>query len=99
MTFGLFWENGYDALRALDDNNDGDVSGSELNDLAIWRDLNRNGISERGEVQPVGAWGIVRLSWRCDWIDDGNAVATALRGVTLRDGATRPTYDVLVYRR
>lgn len=99
MTFGLFWENGYAALRALDDDGDGEVSGSELDGLAIWRDVNRNGISEGAEVQPAGRWGIVRLSWRSDWVDDGTAIAIAPAGVTFRDGTTRPTYDVLLSRR
>ena len=29
MTFWLFWENGYHALRALDDNDDGVLRGAE----------------------------------------------------------------------
>ena len=51
VTFWLFWNNGYDALAALDDNGDGELRDAELSKLAIWRDANQNGVSERGEVQ------------------------------------------------
>jgi len=54
VTFWMFWENGYNALSALDDNRDGLLAGKELEGLAIWQDLNHNGISDRGEVKPLG---------------------------------------------
>ena len=57
VTFWLFWHNGYEALRSLDDNGDGAVSGRELQGLAIWRDENANGVSEPGEVRPATSWG------------------------------------------
>src|SRR6188508_2586402 len=41
VTFWLFWDTGYDALRALDDDGDGRLRGDELVGLAIWRDVNR----------------------------------------------------------
>ena len=62
VTFCLFWENGYQALDALDDNRDGPLSGVELEDLGIWQDANMNGISESGEVKPVAEWGIVSIA-------------------------------------
>jgi hypothetical protein len=58
----LFWSNGYEALRALDDNGDGELRGAELRKLAIWRDRNQNGVSEKGEVSPLTAHGIAALS-------------------------------------
>jgi hypothetical protein len=54
----LFWSNGYEALRALDDNGDGELRGAELWKLAIWRGRNQNGVSEKGEVSPLTAHGI-----------------------------------------
>jgi len=46
VTFWLFWENGYQAMRALDDNVDGELSGAELQHLAVWHDRDRDGVSE-----------------------------------------------------
>ena len=62
VTFWLFWRNGYDALRALDDDGDGRIAGAELAGLALWHDRNADGVSDRGEVRPVSEWGIVSLS-------------------------------------
>ena len=50
VTFWMFWENGYQALAALDDDGDGMLTGRELKGLAIWQDLNGNGVCERGDV-------------------------------------------------
>jgi hypothetical protein len=98
VTFWLFWENGYHALRSLDDNGDGALEGKELEGLALWRDANSNGLSEQDEVKPLGEWGIVALSWRHEKSATNPAyVATSPKGVTFEDGRTRPTYDVLLY--
>jgi hypothetical protein len=97
VTFWLFWDNGYAPLRALDDNRDGSLSGTELDGLAVWRDANRNGVSEPLEVQSLDRLGIVRLRWQFRWLDDPDALAMASDGVEFRDGTTRPTYDVLLY--
>ncbi|HZV35869.1 MAG TPA: hypothetical protein VFB72_14935, partial [Verrucomicrobiae bacterium] len=53
VTFWIFWRNGYDALRALDDNGDGVLSGDELRGISVWEDSNGNGICEPGEVRPI----------------------------------------------
>jgi tetratricopeptide (TPR) repeat protein len=98
VTFWLFWENGYRALRALDDNGDRRLTGTELTSLAIWRDGNRNGLSEPGEVQPVAAWGIVSLS--CEYEIDAthpDEIPFSPRGVTFGDGSSRPTFDVILH--
>ena len=62
VTFWMFWRQGYDALRSLDDDGDGQIAGPELRGLALWHDRNANGRSDPGEVRPVGEWGIVSLS-------------------------------------
>ena len=67
VTWWLFWKNGYEPLRARDDNADGRIAGKELDGLAIWRDANTNGVSEPGEVRPVVEWRIVSLSWRFEF--------------------------------
>src|SRR5262249_50699099 len=53
VTFWMFWDNGYHALRALDSNDDGVLTGPELDGLAIWIDANGNGICEPGEVRTL----------------------------------------------
>ena len=97
VTFWLFWNNGYDALRSLDDDGSGVLQNGELRHLAIWRDANSNGRSEVGEVQPVAVYGITSLS--CDYVEgDGTRIAAfATRGATLADGRTRATYDVILH--
>ena len=57
----MFFENGYQALAALDDDGDGYLTGKELEGLAVWRDKNGNGICDAGEVVPVGQLGIVGI--------------------------------------
>jgi tetratricopeptide (TPR) repeat protein len=96
VTFWLFWSNGYDAMRALDDNGDGELANGELQDLALWHDRNANGSSEPGEVRPLSAYGIVALS--CDYIEgDGSRFAAlSSHGVRFASGRTRPTYDVIL---
>jgi hypothetical protein len=97
VTFWLFWENGYDALRSLDDDGDGSLAGSELAGLALWHDRNGNAQSERGEVRPVEDWGIASLS--CKYAYDErhpDEIAVSASGVTFRDGTSRPTYDLVL---
>jgi tetratricopeptide (TPR) repeat protein len=98
VTFWMFWENGYQALAALDDDRDGMLAGKELEGLAIWQDLNRNGICERGEVKPLAEWGIVAVS--CGYVTDmkrPDRIAYSPRGVFFRDGSNRPTYDIILH--
>lgn len=98
VTFWMFWENGYQALGALDDDRDGMLAGKELEGLAIWQDLNRNGISDRGEVKPLAEWGIVAVS--CGYVTDmkhPDRIAYSPRGVFFRDGSNRPTYDIILH--
>jgi tetratricopeptide (TPR) repeat protein len=100
VTFWMFWSTGYDALRALDDDGDGVLRGDELRDLAIWNDANGNGISDAGEVLPVEQWGIVSISCAQEIEAESDFyVASSARGVTFTDGATRPTYDLLLQKR
>jgi hypothetical protein len=100
VTFWMFWDNGYEALAALDDDRDGVLTGRELEGLAIWQDRNGNGVCDAGEVRPLAAWGIVAVSCRCRRDpDDPSRMAYAPQGVRFRDGSTRPTYDLILRRR
>ena len=94
VTFWIFWANGYQALSALDDNGDGVLTGAELSGLALWFDRNGNGISEPGEVIPVGSLGITAIGCSCRTNAAGlpwNPV-----GVILTNGTARATYDWMV---
>jgi tetratricopeptide (TPR) repeat protein len=97
VTFWLFWSNGYEALRALDDNGDGELNDRELQHLAVWQDNDRDGISDPGEVRSLAEHGIVSLS--CSFVpgDGIRVAASSPTGVRFADGHTRATYDVLLY--
>ena len=98
VTFWLFWENGYQALATLDDNADGQLTGTELRYLALWRDANTNGISEPGEVTPVSAAGIVALSCKYTATNRStNFRAMSPSGVKFKDGTIRRTYDIILH--
>jgi len=96
VTFWLFWPTGYEALRALDDDGDGELRGKELAGLAVWRDFNQNGLSEAGEVEPLSSLGIVALSCSYRRAASRELAAFSPRGVTFQDGATRPSYDLVL---
>lgn len=97
VTFWMFWEHGYAALSALDDDRDGRLTGVELRGLALWRDANGNGVADAGEVQPITDAGIVAVSCRHER-DESHAdrIAFSRAGVTFRDGRTRPTFDLVL---
>lgn len=92
-TFLLFNADGYDALSLLDDNANGIVSGKELSGLALWRDLNANGVSELGEVKPVAEYGITAFSTKHQSHPSG--IPFSPQGVTLGEGNHCPSYDVI----
>jgi tetratricopeptide (TPR) repeat protein len=95
--FWLFWDNGYQALASLDDDHDGVLTGKELAGLALWQDANGNGLSEPGEVRPLSSHGIVGLSCRLEReAGHPDRIWFSPRGVTLRDGRTRPSYDIIL---
>jgi len=90
-TWSVFWNDGFEALRALDDNRDGELTGAELGGLALWRDENRDGVSDPGEVTPANVHGIVALSVRGQATRPG--LLTAPNGVRFDNGKSRPLYD------
>ncbi|MBL8551728.1 MAG: hypothetical protein JNJ73_17200 [Hyphomonadaceae bacterium] len=90
-TWAVFWRDGFEALASLDDDRSGEVAGEELGGLALWRDANRNGISDPGEVRPLRAHGIVALSTRGASVRPD--LISAPGGVRFADGRTRPLHD------
>lgn len=99
VTFWMFWEDGYQALSALDDDGDGSLKGKELAGLALWCDADGDGKSGAGEVRPLASHGIVALSCRPDRGAPSGCAAWARAGVTFKGGKTRPTFDVVLRRR
>lgn len=97
VTFWLFWENGYEPLASLDDDQNGILSGSELTHLSIWHDSNSNGFSDPGEVQPLDRWDIVALDTNHQ--PHETALRWNPRGIHFRDGTTRPSFDILLEMR
>lgn len=89
--WSVFWSDGFEALRALDDNRDGELTGAELGGLSLWRDENMNGVSDPGEVLPANVHGVVALSVRGQPTRPG--LITAPAGVRLDNGVIRPLYD------
>jgi len=96
VSFWMFWNDGYEVLAALDDDHDGWLTGHELRGLAVWQDIDGNGVSDAGEVRPLSSWGIEALSCRHERDAAGRLYSP--RGVVFRSGATRPTYDWIVYQ-
>ena len=89
--WGVFWRDGFEALRALDDNRDGELTGAELGGLALWRDANGDGVSQADEVRPLTDHGIVALSTSAERREPG--LITAPQGVRFSNGTVRPLYD------
>lgn len=91
VSWRLFFETGYEALEALDDNRDGKLTGAELKGLAVWFDRDGDGASDAGEVVRVEELGIAALS--C--VQDGTSAGCPMssRGVEFADGRVLPTYD------
>ena len=87
----IFWRDGFDALAALDDNQDGWIRGAELDGLAAWFDRNQDGVSDPGEVIPLSSLGITGLSCSATAHDGPHPFHSA--GVELRDGRKLPLWD------
>jgi hypothetical protein len=52
---------GFEKLSSLDKNVDKKLTGQELASLSVWQDKNRNGITDKGEVNSVVALGITEI--------------------------------------
>lgn len=56
------FKDGYEALRVKDNNNDGKISGSELNGLAVWTDTNSDARPQPAEVKSLTEHRVSELS-------------------------------------
>lgn len=75
--------NGFDELASLDANNDGELSGAELEGLKVWQDLNCNGVAEASELSSLSDLGITSIS-----VSHNNLV-----GSYVRNGQTFKCFD------
>jgi hypothetical protein len=98
VTWWMFWSDGYAALRALDDNRDGKLSGAEMDGLSAWFDRNGNGISDEAGVTPVQLLGNSEISCRSDQTDVSGALRSPMngRGIRFSDESTVPSFDWVV---
>lgn len=93
-TFWIFWRDGYEALSALDANDDGIVEGAETDGLAVWTDLNCNGKSDPGEVRTLKQCGIESLS--CRGRLDASGLLFSENGVSFCGGGKGDSYDLVL---
>jgi hypothetical protein len=97
VTFWVFWANGFEALRALDDDADGWLAGDELVGLKVWRDADMNGVCTAPELKSLAHHGVVALSTTCRELQfAGRVMWESSGGVKIDDGSTRTLYDVVL---
>lgn len=93
-SFWIFWDNGFEVLKALDDNHDGKLTGMELKGFALWQDQNSNGISEKGEVKPLASYGITALNTGA--ANHPSNILWNQHGAVLQNGQTLSTFDLIL---
>ena len=100
VSFWCFWENGYQALAALDNDANGFLTGAELDNLAIWCDKNANGQSEPGEVLPLAEYNITRISCQFEKLHSHpEAIPYSAEGALTSDGRVLSTFDINLQRK
>jgi hypothetical protein len=91
VSWWIFFDNGYEALDALDDNRDGELAGEELNGIVGWLDRNGNGASEPGETTPIKQLGVRAI--RVQATSTENGCPANRSGIRMAGGRVLPTYD------
>ena len=83
--------NGLDALQDLDSNGDGifDASDSDFSKISVWQDIDRNGISEAGELKSLAELGIISigLTGQPHNVDSNGNVLAAIGEFVRQDGS------------
>jgi hypothetical protein len=87
----LFWKTGFDALAALDDNQDGWIRGAELEGIRVWQDRNQDAISDAGELTPLSKLGVTGLA--CSAPESEGIHPLNRTGVEMKDGGRLPLWD------
>jgi hypothetical protein len=91
VTWWMFFEDGYHALDALDDDRNGWLEGHELAGIALWHDRNSDGVSDPGEVVPVRRTQVEAISVRGDSLV--GQMPANFEGLRMRGDKVLPTYD------
>ncbi len=96
---GRFAGNGFGALRELDKNRDGRVDSRDSGwaSLKVWRDLNGNGKTDKGELLSMSSAGVKSLDTGYDSIrytDVNGNLHQGYAGFTRTDGAIGQMADV-----
>jgi hypothetical protein len=89
-TWGQTWENGYEPLAVLDKDEDGRVSGAELETLWLWIDRNSNAKIDELEVLPAKEK-VQEIKTAYETDKHGNTWQEG--GATLIDGMKIRTWD------
>lgn len=91
VSWWIFYEDGYKALNALDDNRDGLLTETELNGIRVWFDRNSNGISEQDEVVDLKDLNVKAIGTKSTGNQYGMPICET--GIIFSDGKTVTTYD------
>ena len=91
VSWWMFYEDGYKALNALDDNRDGTLTESELNGIRVWFDLNYDGTSEKDEVLDLAKLRIISIGTIATGNQDGMPICET--GIKFSDGTMVTSYD------
>ncbi len=91
VSWWMFYEDGYKALNALDDNRDGTLTGSELEGIRVWFDRNSNGTSEKDEVVDLAKLNVTAIGTIATGKQDDTPMCET--GIKFSDGSMVTTYD------
>lgn len=91
VTWWVFWENGYEALGALDQDGDRWLEGPELEHVAVWCDRDQDGVFHPSEVVRLEELGIKALSTVYRTHRLGFPYSPG--GIRYEDGELGPSYD------
>ncbi len=93
---GNLAQNGFEALREFDNNNDGIIDDRDpiWSRLMLWRDLNHNGISEPGEIAPLEGSGVTAIDLNDHWTGRHDVWGNAFRYESLVSMANRSSHRV-----
>lgn len=94
-SFWVFWQSGYEVLRALDDNGNGLLEGAELDGIAAWQDLNSDGICDaEEELHSLSDLKIRAISVDSDL--HGSGILWNSSGIIMENGSQKPSYDFVL---
>ena len=96
---GLLAKNGYEALRELDKNNDGQLDSGDAiwEQLQVWQDANSNGRVDEGELRSLEQAGVASIATgykNTDFIDSQGNAHKQTGSVTWADGSVGESADV-----